>query len=1180
MYIKSVIIDGFKSYGRRTEIHGFDSEFTAITGLNGTGKSNILDSICFVLGIMNLGQVRAASLQDLVYKSGQAGVTKATVTLIFDNSDPNQCPLGYEKCREISVTRQIVVGGKNKYLINGKLVQNKKVSDFFCSVQLNVNNPNFLIMQGRITKVLNMKPQEILSMIEEAAGTSMYETKREATTKLIEKKDAKVRETNTLLQEEVEPKLEKLRQERSAYLEFQKICRDIEYLTRIHISFRYLKQKEALRSIETQIEKLTNRIETCKNTIKDNNSEMDSIDESAKKVQEQIDNGSGGALKEVEEQLTQQVVEEGKMAGSLKSVQTGIDQEQKKLRTLEKNITEDEKALKLKEAQMSKVHDLFQSLKEADERDAQAYDAAQRKFEAVTQGLSVDEEGQSCSLQDQLITAKQQLSQAETTLKTSSMELTHCRNVLKQRENDKHSKDTIYAKDQQLCEQLEREIKGLEQKMSSIDYEDGSYEALQERKQVLQHEIRDLNQQLDRRNAYRYELQYRDPEPNFDRSKMRGMVGKLFNVRDEKNNLALMMTAGGSLYSYVADDDMTSKKILQKGQLQHRVTIIPINKITSHPIDQSVIDFAQSLVGKENVQSALSLIEYDRYFDPVMKFVFGHTLVCRDLNIAKQVTYHRNIHSRSVTLEGDVVDPQGTLSGGSRPKGSNVLAELAEIKRLEREIAMRKKELYNIEQKLRITTETARNYNRIKEQLELRQHELNACKQRLAQSTFQQHQEEIKSLQQQIETLEGDLNKARETQKNTRGKIKDIEAKLADAKGFRERELKAASEAMKQAKKKSEESRNNWKKREQEFETLQLEIEELKKSIEKTTEQRDNMKENINKMETNLEELRANSSGIATVVANLKRRIKEQKDKINSQNKELKNLLTKKEKLTKNNQDLTLEIKKKENEVNKVRNDSKDSFRKIETLEEKYPWILEDRDFFGTKNTRYDYSKEDPIEAGQKLTVMREQKDKMERHINLRAMILLDREEEQYQETMRRKKIVEQDKEKIKHIISKMDEKKREKVEKAWKVVDENFSSIFSTLLQGAQARLNPVKQSGQLFGLEINVGFNGVWKESLNELSGGQRSLVALSLVLAMLKFSPAPLYILDEVDAALDMSHTQNIGNMLKAHFTGSQFIIVSLKDGMFNNANVLFRTKFEEGVSAVTRTVNAKLAQRGRR
>ncbi|CAH2211067.1 jg421 [Pararge aegeria aegeria] len=104
-----------------------------------------------------------------------------------------------------------------------------------------------------------------------------------------------------------------------------------------------------------------------------------------------------------------------------------------------------------------------------------------------------------------------------------------------------------------------------------------------------------------------------------------------------------------------------------------------------------------------------------------------------------------------------------------------------------------------------------------------------------------------------------------------------------------------------------------------------------------------------------------------------------------------------------------------------------------------------------------------------------------------------------------------------------------------------------------------------------VKIGFNHTWKESLGELSGGQRSLVALSLVLAMLLFKPAPLYILDEVDAALDLAHTQNIGQMLKEHFRHSQFIIVSLKDGMFNNANVLFRTRFVDGMSSVQRTVN---------
>jgi structural maintenance of chromosome 2 len=155
-------------------IAGFDPHFNAITGLNGSGKSNILDSICFVLGITNLSQVRAGNLSELVYKQGQAGVNKAVVTIVFDNSDPTCSPVGYEGSTEVSVTRQVLIGGKSKYLINGHTAQAGQVQNLFHSVQLNVNNPHFLIMQGRITKVLNMKPDEILGMVEEAAGTRMY----------------------------------------------------------------------------------------------------------------------------------------------------------------------------------------------------------------------------------------------------------------------------------------------------------------------------------------------------------------------------------------------------------------------------------------------------------------------------------------------------------------------------------------------------------------------------------------------------------------------------------------------------------------------------------------------------------------------------------------------------------------------------------------------------------------------------------------------------------------------------------------------------------------------------------------------------------------------------------------------------------------------------------------------
>merc|ERR1712113_1067626 len=139
---------------------------------------------------------------------------------------------------------------------------------------------------------------------------------------------------------------------------------------------------------------------------------------------------------------------------------------------------------------------------------------------------------------------------------------------------------------------------------------------------------------------------------------------------------------------------------------------------------------------------------------------------------------------------------------------------------------------------------------------------------------------------------------------------------------------------------------------------------------------------------------------------------------------------------------------------------------------------------------------------------------------------------------------------------------------RTWVKVNKDFDSIFSTLLPRANSKLEPPQGMDATEGLEIKVAFGGVWKQSLSELSGGQRSLLALSLVLALLLFKPAPMYILDEIDSALDLSHTQNIGHMIRTHFPHSQFIVVSLKEGMFNHANVLFRTRFVDGTSGVTR------------
>merc|ERR1712127_741031 len=214
-----------------------------------------------------------------------------------------------------------------------------------------------------------------------------------------------------------------------------------------------------------------------------------------------------------------------------------------------------------------------------------------------------------------------------------------------------------------------------------------------------------------------------------------------------------------------------------------------------------------------------------------------------------------------------------------------------------------------------------------------------------------------------------------------------------------------------------------------------------------------------------------------------------------------------------------------------------------------------------------------------KLKNLKQEQSSLTRKINKKVMGMIEKAEGEYTELLRKRKVVENDKKKIQAVIENLDVKKKSELQRTWAKVNGDFGSIFSTLLPGASAKVEPPAGQEAWEGLEVKVAFGDVWKESLSELSGGQRSLLALSLILSMLLFKPAPMYILDEVDAALDLSHTQNIGNMLKTHFSQSQFIVVSLKEGMFNNANVIYRTKFVDGVSTVSRTIGSGANSRSR-
>lgn len=352
-----------------------------------------------------------------------------------------------------------------------------------------------------------------------------------------------------------------------------------------------------------------------------------------------------------------------------------------------------------------------------------------------------------------------------------------------------------------------------------------------------------------------------------------------------------------------------------------------------------------------------------------------------------------------------------------------------------------------------------------------------------------------------------------------------------------------------------------------------MELDELKKAIATADEQLLAVAETVKKWEEDIANQGKEVEAAVKEVNEAKDDLKQQKDLLAAQNKEIKAKTDRKEKIAKDIVEKGLETQTLNHSITKSVDEVKDAHRRVKSMLEEHEWIHDDRKFFGQANTAYDFKATDPAEAGRRISKLEGTKEKLAKSVNMRAMNMLGKAEEQYNDLLKKKKIVENDKAKIMDVIGELDQKKRQALRQAWDQVNKDFGSIFSSLLPGATSKLEPPQGQDVLDGLEVRVAFGGVWKESLSELSGGQRSLVALSLILSLLLFKPAPLYILDEVDAALDLSHTQNIGQMLKTHFKSSQFIVVSLKDGMFNNANVLFRTKFVDGMSTVSRTTQVQ-------
>ncbi|KAL1160172.1 hypothetical protein V6Z11_A07G049500 [Gossypium hirsutum] len=993
MYIKEICLEGFKSYASRTLVPGFDPFFNSITGLNGSGKSNILGSICFVLGITNLQQVRAANLQELVYKQGQAGITKATVSIIFDNSDRSRSPLGYEEHSEITVTRQIVVGGRNKYLINGKLAQPSQVQNLFHSVQLNVNNPYFVIMQGRITKVLNMKPPEILSMLEEASGTRMYETKTEFVLKTLDKKQSKVDEINKLLDEEILPALEKLRKERMQYVQWSNGNVELDRLKRFCVAYDYVEAKRIRDSAVGEVQRLKAKITEIDNDTERVKVEIQDMETNISKLTAEQEANLGGEVKALSDEvdsLSKKLVQEVSVLNSKEDTLKGEKENAEKIihyiEVLKQSI--EEKAVAVQKSKegaadlKKRVEDLSKSFKEHE-----------KEYQAIVAGKNSGNE-EKC-LADQLGDAKVAVGAAETELKQLRTKISHCGKELEEKRHQLMSKRDEALEVENELNSRRKDLEKVKIELESLPHKEGQMETLQkdcaiklDLIQKLKDTVQDLSAQL-----ANVQFTYCDPVKNFDRSKVKGVVVKLIKVKDSSAMAALEVSAGGKLFNVVVDTENTGKQLLQNGDLRRRVTIIPLKKIQPSTVHPRVHQAAMKLVGKENAKLALSLVGYDEELESAMEYVFGATFVCKTTDAATEVAFNREIRAPSVTLEGDIFQPSGLLTGGSRRGGGDLLRQLHDLAECESKLAGHQKRLSEIEMKIADLQPLQKRFMHLKAQLELKTHDL---------SLFQ--------------------NRANKNE--------------------------------------------HLKEHENEIEMLVME--------------REAVKQEQSSLESQLASLR-------TQIYNLNLEVEEQLAKSKECDSQISSIVKEQQKLQLKLSDIKLERKRLDNEVKQTEREQKDCSMKVDKLIEKHAWVATERQFFGKGGTDYDFASCDPLKTREELDKLQAEQSSLGKRVNKKVVAMFEKAEDEYNNLMSKKNTVENDKSKIKKTLEELDEKKKETLKVTLVKVNKDFGSIFSTLLPGAMAKLEPPEGCSFLDGLEVRVAFGDVWKQSLSELSGGQ---------------------------------------------------------------------------------------------
>jgi chromosome segregation protein len=1176
MHIDSLLLDDFKSFGRPTEIP-FYEDFTTVSGPNGSGKSNIIDAVLFALGLARARGIRAEKLTDLIYNPGDQdsrgdGPREASVEVVLSNADRTLAPgeiaaaMGVESeniedADSITIKRRVKETDANYYsyyYLNGRSVNLSAIQDLLETAGVTPEGYN-VVMQGDVTGIINMTPAQRREIIDEIAGVAAFDAKKEDAFSELSVVTERVEEASLRIEEKGD-RLDQLADERDTALEYQDLREEKSEFEGYRKAAELEDKRAQFESVGERIESLETQLEGRNRTLDERQGRVTRLEEDLADLNAEIERTGEDEQLAIKREIEETKGEIARLEDGIESAEDRTEDAESKRRQAfveldRKQETTEDLATRVRETKVEKaslkgeIDDLEDDLAET-EAEIEAVDT---EYESTRDALTDAREARS-EIQDERAERQREQDRLLDTVRRRSTEadeleaeLAAARERLPELAADREDLTAELDRAEQNEERIDEVIDDLQAERGTLK---NDLDDVDEDLRAAQQEYADLEAKTDSSgSSYSRAV---STVLNADKMGVHGTVAQLGSVSGEYAT-ACETAAGGRLANVVVEDDSVGQRCIDflKTRNAGRATFLPITEMNSRsrprlPDREGVIDFAYNLV------------EFDSRYRGIFSYVLGSTLVVEDMSTARSLMGD----FRLVTLDGDLVERSGAMTGGSK-SGSRYsftsstgrleavadrIAELEEKRRsLQEAISETERRLDSARDRRADATEQVSSLEADLERLDETRAEQEDRIDSL-EADREDLREQRATVDAQMNDLETDLGEFNERIEALNGDIEDLERDLADS------EIPDLTDD-------AESLRAEIAEREERMDDLDGKLNEYQLEKRYAEEAIEGLHDDVESAQNRKAEAEDRIAELETEIEAERETLEEKRESIADLEEELADLKADREDLQADLREAREERDEAKEAVRELEADLDDKRERLERLDWEIDALAEDVGEYDSSEIPDHETVEARIEELEKEMSTLEP-------VNMLSIEEYDTVEADLDDLREKKETLENEQAGIEERIDSVEHQKRETFMDAFDAIDGHFEEIFERLSAGT-GELHLENEADPFEGgltMKAEPGDKPI--QRLDAMSGGEKSLTALAFIFALQRHNPAPFYALDEVDAFLDAANAERVGELVDELASEAQFVVVTHRAAMLERSErAIGVTMGEDNVSAVT-------------